>query len=172
MPTASTAGYSAKAPRLTLSRVKVKGRRENNSFIALPHNIIEHENWANLSPRAVKLLIDLYGQYRGANNGDLCMVWSLMWKRGWTSRDQLSKARKELLDKGWIVLTRQGGKNRPSLYAVTFKPIDECKGKLDRPSSNTALRWWTLGYNPEQKNLLALNTGYIDPPHGLVRAVK
>jgi hypothetical protein len=38
----------------------------------------------------------------------------------------------ELLHYGWILLTRRGGLNRtPNLYAVTFKSIDECAGKLE-----------------------------------------
>ncbi len=144
---------------MPISRIKAKGRQESGSFIAIPHAVLEHANYARLRPRAVKLLLDLYVQYRGTNNGDLCAAWSIMKKRGWSSRDQLQKAKRELLDTGWIVLTRQGGRHLACLYAVTFKPIDECNGKLDIRSTRTALGYWKLGFNPIEKNGLALNTG-------------
>lgn len=93
--------------------------------------------------------MDLLGQYKGTNNGDLCMTFSVMKEVGWTSKDQLQKARNELIEKGWIVLTCQGGRKKPSLYAVTFKPIDDCKGKLDRQYPNTPLNYWKQGHAPE-----------------------
>ena len=46
-----------------------------------------------------------------------------MSKRGWKSKDTLSKALAELRDKDWIEVTRQGGRHSPSLYAVTFYAI-------------------------------------------------
>ena len=126
-----------------------KGRSESGSFVALQHNILEHEQYAMLPMRAVKLLIDIYAQYRGSNNGDLCATWSMMKKRGWKSQDTLSKALSDLINRGWLVLTRQGGRHQASLYAVTFKGIDECDGKLDRAANPAPLNYWKLGYNPE-----------------------
>ena len=125
-----------------MKRSKVKGRSEGGSFAALPHACLRHENFTALSPYAVKLLIDLYVSYNGKNNGDLCCTWSLMKKRGWRSESTLNNARKELLYYGWIVCSRQGGKNQASLYAVTFRSIDECKGKLDIKESVTSLGYW------------------------------
>ena len=118
------------------------GRKESGSFVMLPHTVLEHENYARRSHRAIRLLIDLYGQYRGNNNGDLCLAWTIMTKKGWKSKDQLHKAKKELLDSGWIIVTRQGGRNKCSLYAVTFKSIDYCNGKLDVKETHAALGDW------------------------------
>jgi hypothetical protein len=87
--------------------------------------VVRSEQWGGLSAQAVKLLIDLLGQYRLNNNGDLCATWTVMKRRGWRSRDTLRRALRELLDGGWIVLTRQGGLHAPSLYAVTFYDLDE-----------------------------------------------
>lgn len=124
------------------TRRRVKGRRETGSFVTLPHICLQHKNFAVLSPCAVKLLIDLYADYRGCNNGDLCCSWALMRKKGWKSRDTLNKARKELLYHNWILCSRQGGKNRASLYAVTFISIDYCKGKLDIQETSTPPGNW------------------------------
>jgi hypothetical protein len=99
----------------------------------LPHAYLESEQYAHLSPRAVKALLDLASQFRGKNNGDLAATWSVMRRRGWTSKDQLYKGLQELLNLGWIVRTRRGGRDRtqPTLYAVTIWGINYCGGKLD-----------------------------------------
>jgi|TARA_B100001971_G_scaffold150400_1_gene139529 hypothetical protein len=65
-----------------------------------------------------------------------------MRNRGWNSSDQLHKAKNELLERGLILVSRQGGRNKCSLYAVTWQPIDDCKGKLDIGASNKSLNLW------------------------------
>jgi len=125
-----------------MNKSRRKSRIGGGSFVALPHVCLMHENFTALSAHAVKLLIDLYASYRGINNGDLCCTWSLMKKRGWRSESTLNNARKELLYYGWIICSRQGGRNMPSLYAVTFQSIDECEGKLDVRETAAAPRNW------------------------------
>ena len=110
---------------------KNKGRRDGPSFSQLVHEYFQSPQYAALSPRAVKLLIDLYCQFRGTNNGDLTAAWTVMKQRGWTSKSQLQKALVELEARDWILRTRQGSINKASLYAVTFRGIDYCSGKLD-----------------------------------------
>jgi hypothetical protein len=112
-------------------REKIKGRRESGQFLNIPTQIPLSNQYANLGAWSVKLLIDLYTQYNGSNNGDLCAAFSMMKKRGWRSKGTLSNALTELTNAGFILKTRQGGKHKASLYAVTFRAIDECKGKLD-----------------------------------------
>lgn len=108
----------------SISRQKAKGRRTCRTFTQLPHDVIDHEDFINLSHRATRLLLDLARQYNGYNNGDLCATFSMMKKRGWTSNDQRNKALKELVEKDFIRLTRQGGKNSCNLFAVTWLPVD------------------------------------------------
>ena len=123
-------------------RLRTKNRKSGSSYLGLPHYLVNHRNFQTLSPRATKLLIDIAAQYRGSNNGDLCAPMSLMRERGWRSSDQLFKARKELLDRGLIVTSRQGGLNKCSLFALTWLPIDECQRKLDISSSITPSHLW------------------------------
>ena len=126
-----------------------KGRRgSGGGFSALPHEYFQSQEYARLSPRAVKLLIDMYCQYRGNNNGDLTATWSIMRRCGWTSKSQLKKALDELERTGWLLRTRQGSINAPTLYAVTFRGIDHCGGKLEtgiKPDSKPLHLW----RNPE-----------------------
>lgn len=111
-------------------RAEARQYREPGLFVPMPVEVLRSPQFACLSANGVKLLCDLLSQWRLGGNGDLCATWTVMHARGWRSRDTLSKALKELLDKRWIVQTRQGGRHRPSLYAVTFFSLDE-SSKLD-----------------------------------------
>lgn len=110
---------------------EAKAKREGGGFVPLPFVVLRSHNFTLLSAYAVKLLNDLLAQYRGNNNGDLCAAWTVMHPRGWKSKDTLNKALKELLAGNWVEVTRQGGRNKATLYALTFYAIDDCKGKLD-----------------------------------------
>ena len=125
------------------------GRQTTQPFLSLPHNVLDHESFRTLSPRATKLLIDIAAQYRGCNNGDLCAPLSVMRKRGWKSNDQLFKARNELLDRELILTSRQGGRNKASLFALTWLQIDDCKGKLDIQSTTVAPHNWKRWSDPD-----------------------
>jgi hypothetical protein len=92
-----------------------------------------------------------------------------MSRRGWTSKDQLAKAIAELLERGWLTVTRQGGfsggRHLPRLYAVTWLGIDYCGGKLDvKPDPVPAHSWKRAG----KIIVLPRHTGQPDPPHGSV----
>ena len=123
-------------------RVRAKGRSTTGSFVSLPHSLVNHPSFATLSPRATKLLLDLLAQYRGYNNGDLSAPLRMMKKRGWRSSDQLTKAKNELLGRELILISRQGGLNKCSLYAITWQPINDCNGKLDILSTVRAPNGW------------------------------
>lgn len=102
-----------------------KEKRDPGGFVPLPNIVIRSDQFTHLSAHAVKLLVDLLAQYRGSNNGDLCCTWSMMQPRGWRSRDTLAKALAELMERGFVTQTRQGGRHAPSLYGVTFYALDE-----------------------------------------------
>lgn len=134
------------------SYAKQKGRAEKGIFFGLPLNLINTGKYRSLSHHAVKLLVDIGSQYRGFNNGDLCAAWSVMRQCGWRSRSTLFNAKNELLDVGFIMVTRQGGRNCPTLYAITWKAIDECKGKLDVEPTKAPPGGW-LDCSDENKSL-------------------
>jgi hypothetical protein len=117
-------------------------RRERGQFAPLPYVCLRSAEFAALSPYAVKLLFDLLAQFNGANNGDLCAAWKLMRPRGWRSKGTLAKAVRELRDTDWLEVTRQGGRNRPTLYALTFYAIDACSGKLEVSATVTPPGTW------------------------------
>jgi hypothetical protein len=120
----------------------VQEKRERGGFAPLPYVVMRSHSFSALSAHAVKLLIDLLAQYKGDNNGDLCAAWSIMRDRGWKSKDTLNKALKELRGGDWLEVARQGGRNKATLYAVTFYNIDVCKGKLDILSTRSPRSIW------------------------------
>ena len=124
-------------------RAGAKGRRSKAPFAGIPKRILDSAEYANLSAVAVKLLLDVTGQYNGRNNGDLTTGWRFMSERGWKSKDTLYRALAELEESGFIIRTRQGRLPRLcSLFAVSFQAIDECGGKLDvRPTSSPPNTW-------------------------------
>lgn len=123
-------------------RKKFKGRKSEDSFFMLPHYIMRSQEFGFLSPWAAKLLLELAMQYNGFNNGDFSAAYSQLSKRGWNSPGTLSAAIKELRSNRWVTLTRQGGRNRCSLYALSWWSIDECGGKLDCSAEAVARNDW------------------------------
>lgn len=124
------------------SRQKHKGRRECGGFSLIPHRVQDCANWKQCSGTAIKLLCALVRQFNGRNNGDLCAAVSTLREHGFSSPDTITWALRELRHFGLIVLTRQGGLHMPSLYAVTWHPIDGCGGKLECPPSAVAPGDW------------------------------
>ena len=105
---------------------------------------MESPNYCKLSHTGVRMLIELGKQLNGRNNGDLCATSRTLRARGWPSNETITRALLELEYFGFIVRTRQGGLNKCSLFAVTWRGIDECGGKLDISASAVPLRAWTV----------------------------
>lgn len=127
-------------------RVKFKNRKESGYFTAIPHAVQDSANWRNAKPDAIKLLLAISRQFNGKNNGDLCAAYSMMKLRGWSSQTTLDWSLKELLHYGLIQKTRQGDlTKKPSLYAITWIPIDDLGDKLELcKTSKTASGLWKI----------------------------
>ena len=108
---------------------KHKDKRESGKFVTIGRYFLQSHVRKNLSMKANTLLMDLLAQYKGFNNGDLCLAWKIMKEYNWRSRQTLDRAREELLKKEILMLTRQGGRNSPSLFALTIYNIDDCRDK-------------------------------------------
>lgn len=126
---------------------KAKGRRETGAFVPIPCSVLNHDNFKKLSSKAVKLLMDMITQLRfkqggTVNNGDISAAMAVMKPRGWNSKESLNYALKELMYYGFVKLTRQGGRHKASLYAVTWWAIDNCDGKHDVTETRVASNEW------------------------------
>ena len=104
---------------------KLKGSKYTESFTGIVHSVFESPAFTALSPHACKLLLELAGQYRGNNNGNLTVAWSVVSKRGWRSRSTLWRCKAELIKAGFVYVTRKG--HMPStceLLALTWFALD------------------------------------------------
>lgn len=144
------------------SRIKTKGRADFGSYVALPHLILESAEYAALSAHEVKLLIDVYAQFSGKNNGALSCSWTLMKQRGWHSQDTLNRAMRGLLERGFLIKTRQGGRHLASLFAVSWRKIDDCDGRLDVSPTNTPPGTWKLTSLIREPEHITTPTGAIN----------
>jgi len=122
---------------------RAKGRLESGSFVRFPHALLRDPAFLALSPAASKVLLYGASQYRGSNNGDLDFCSTNAKRRSSPlSGGMLLRGVRELEAAGFLVKTRQGGKNRASLYALGWFPIDDCNGKLDVLCTTVAPNTW------------------------------
>lgn len=114
------------------SFTKLSEKRDSGRFVSVPISVLNSKAYLDCNAHARMLLWDLFVQYGGFNNGDLCAAWKVMKKRGWRSEETLNRAKQRLLEVQLIVETRKGARpNKASLYAVTWCDLDDCGGKLD-----------------------------------------
>lgn len=134
----------------------MRTRKEKHSFAGVPRRVMESDSYRRLNAGAAKLLFEFAYQYRGNNNGDLTAAWSVLNQRGWNSKDTIRRARDELLDANLIIRTRTALRANPGgqcdLYAITWRPIDECKGKsLDVKPTITPPRKFSMENNEKPR---------------------
>ena len=128
---------------------KTISKKSTGRFISIPFVVLKSESYRDLKPNAAKLLNLMLMQFNGNNNGDLSAAWSTMSEYGFKSKGTLNRSIKALLEADLIRKTResyfQHPNNQCSLYAVTWKPIDECPGKrLDAKATITPPRKFSM----------------------------
>lgn len=141
--------------KTSLKEIKHKRDGGGGAILIMPHCVLNSAAYLSLSGRSIKLLYDLAMQYNTYNNGALLASWRFMSeRRGWTSADQLAKAKAELIDKSLIVQTVQGLlPNKASWYGLTWLALDNIKGL-----EITANEWPRGSYSRWQKVDLQKNS--------------
>lgn len=111
----------------------------NENFTMIPIDCLTHAPLL-LSPHALRVFMILVSKLRGkktkkngathinTNNGDLSITHKEMKELGiGQSNRTFLQSINELIDNGFIIKTRQGGRNRCNLYAVTFQVIGDIR---------------------------------------------
>ena len=126
------------------TRLNIRKRLESGTFLRVPTDVLKCAAFRSLSTKAKALILDIGVQYNGHNNGHLCASWTLMKQQGWVSKQTLQAALDELVAKGLLELSRQGGRHRCSLYGYTWLPIDAGRVTvaLDVPTTRVASSLW------------------------------
>lgn len=123
-------------------RRKSKGSsgREGGRFIALPCVVMESEAYKGLSHPAKALLLEITYQFHGDDNGRLLCSRAYLRPRGWKSASVIDKAKRELIEAGFIHETVKGHRpNKASWYAVTWQTLDKLDG-YDEGAAKTFVR--------------------------------
>lgn len=112
---------------------KRRGIAVTSPWLPVPLEFLRSRACAELSPHGVKLLLDVLASLgtNASRNGDISLAPKLMRVRGWSGRETLNAAVKELIEHGLLVQTRQGSRLDCSLYACTLYPLDCDFKKLD-----------------------------------------
>jgi hypothetical protein len=131
---------------------KTRRRKGNGpSFIQLFHWMVDMPVWHSLSPRAVVAYLELARRYNGTNNGSLHLsARELARAWGW-SIDTAASAIRELVEKGFIEITRASGfnmkdrKRQATEYRLTVLFCD-----LTRQPPSKAFTKWTPERPPQR----------------------
>ena len=111
------------------SKKNRKVDRDGIGFIALPWAVIDSQSFKDLSLIAKALLLEVARQYVLNNNGRLLCSMRYLKSRGLNSCDVVTRAKRELIDAGFIFETVMGHRpNKASWYAITWYPLDKIPG--------------------------------------------
>lgn len=110
--------------------IVIDGDRE---YLPLPLRFLRSRACAELSPHALKLLMDLMAMLKPAagGNGDLWPSADALTARGWVSDASRAAAMRELRAAGLVVITRRRSGRRCELVAITLWPLSCDQKKLD-----------------------------------------
>lgn len=147
--------------------------RDSGGFIALPWAVLDCPAYARLSHPAKALLLEVARQFVRDNNGRMLLSRVYMATRGWKSADVIDRAKRELLEAGFIFQTVMGHRpNKASWFAVTWRALDKLPG-YDAGAEKCFER------GAYQKDMAIKNaslipshgtgTPLIVPPHGIER---
>ena len=150
--------------------MKKKKFKGCDNFASIPRYVIDTKAFKSLRGNSVKLLLLLASQYKGNNNGDLIITYSF-YKSHFKSSQTMYAARDELEKKGFIATNAYGGMSyggykTPSLYALTWLPVDDFYDLTKNQFRYThlpigkELKYFIHGTNPKYKNTKQKNKQY------------
>ncbi|MGS7873652.1 hypothetical protein [Stenotrophomonas forensis] len=99
------------------NRRKITGRQSSDTFVRLPHPMIQSPAFYALGGGAMKMLMFLAAQYNGRNNGDLAATKGMVSAAGVCATSKIGGLLDELEAAGFIVKTRHGNRKLCNLYA-------------------------------------------------------
>lgn len=146
--------------------------RDAGGFVALPWSVLDCPAYARLSHPARALLMEIARQFVSDNNGRLLVSSAYLKKRGWKSADVITRAKRHLLEAGFIHETVKGRRpNRASWYAVTWRKLDRLSG-YDHGAVDSFERGAYRKFDHEKNASLrpypGLKSPSIAPSHGVV----
>jgi len=137
--------------------------RDAGGFVALPWSVLDCPAYGRLSHPARSLLLEFARQFVRDNNGRLLASAAYLKGRGWNSADTIARAKRQLLEAGFIFETVKGHRpNWASWYAVTWRALDRLDG-FD-PGAAAAFERGAYLKAPEKNAGLSPSRGVDDCP--------
>jgi len=125
----------------------------SGSYTPLPHAVLDSVAFMGAGSSAKGILLELLRQHNGSNNGRFQLTAQWLAKRGWRSPEVVLRARRQLIERGLIVQTRQGGLNHgASQYGVTWLPITNFGGLDIAQKDYHPGAWRFMDHAPTLKN--------------------
>lgn len=136
--------------------------RDAGGFAAIPWRVFDCPAYSRLSHTSRSLLMEFARQFVRDNNGRLLASAAYLSKRGWNSSDVITRAKRELIEAGFIHETVKGHRpNKASWYAITWRTLDRLQG-YDHGAVESFVRG---AYHKSE--LLEITS--LKPSHGVVR---
>lgn len=136
--------------------------RDAGGFAAIPWSVLDCPAYGRLSHPSRSLLMEIARQFVRDNNGRLLASAAQLSKRGWNSSDVITRAKRELLEAGFIHETVKGHRpNKASWYAITWQTINRFPGY----DFGTAESFERGAYRKSDP----LKITSLKPSHGVVR---
>ena len=124
-------------------------RRLSGGFMSIPDLMYKSDAYKSLHSQSRDILMFVISQYNGDNNGDLTCTFEGGILKAWAmkiGKRYFQKCLNELITKGFLIKTVQGGRHKPSRFAVTIYAIDE-GGDTEKPTSKAPAKF--LGWKDE-----------------------
>jgi hypothetical protein len=133
--------------------------QKKDQYINMPYVTLRSPAWRSLSGAALKVFFELHLRYKGSNNGKVVLSLNDAVDALGIGKTTAQRAFKELEDKGFIVLMKQGNWIHRSAneWRLTHKPMETAKGRTP-PTMD-----WRL-YQPPKTKPKKQNCGtHTDP---------
>jgi len=115
---------------------------KNERTVRLPHFMLDHPACMTLSPAAFKLLVYVWRRHNGRNNGEI----SFAVREGAAiglSRSQTARAFDELVERGFLVKTRDSGFNVKGRIARVWRITAEPSGNKQEHERTVDFSRWS-----------------------------
>lgn len=144
-----------------MSRKSISQRRRlSGDYSSIPDALFKSDAYKSLRSQARDILMFIIFQYNGDNNGDLTCTYEGGVLRSWNisiGKRHFQECLKELIDKGLIIKTTQGGRHKPSRFALAIYAIDN-GGELSKATGKAPAKF--LSWKDNKINI----TGSVSAP--------
>lgn len=114
-----------------------RSKYPDGQFIPLQYNMLQSDAWRGLNGNSTRVFLELHMRFNGGNNGQLFIGMDRIAAHLGISKSTVSKAFKELEEKGFIVKVKEGKwvRGQASEWRLTNKPFKKS------PSTNEWKQW-------------------------------